>query len=597
MLLNERDVRFLLFEFLDTEALLERDRYKEHSREVFDGALDLARQLAEKFFAPYLTKGDQFEPRIVDGEVKLIPEAKQAWTAFAEAGYLGAHCDTNEGGLQLPEVILRACMAWFNAANVGLSAYPMLSIGVLNLIRSFGSSSQVARTLPHLITGKWSGTMALTEAAQGSALGDIKTYAIAQTDGSFRVFGAKMFISAGDHDLTENIIHMVLARIKGAPQGAKGISLFMVPKFLIERDGRIGARNDVVVTGLLHKMGWRQTSSTMLNFGEHDGAYAELLGEPHKGLGYMFQMMNEARIGVGLFATGLAYRAYQQSLDYARSRPQGRLPSNRDVDSPQVMLIEHADIRRLLLTQKVYAEGALALCLYAASLFEDESTAPDQERRTHASLLLDLITPIVKSWPSRYGCIGNDLAIQVYGGAGYTKDHPVELLYRDQRLNPIHEGTEAIHALDLLRRKIAQGDGRALDLLSFKIAETVAEAKQISNLSDMAAALESRYTLLMKTTGELMTQIRADCDAGLANATVFLDFFGRVIVAWIWIKQALAAQRALEALRSNPDNDFYLGKLRAARFYIEWELPVVEQQAALLISGNQVPAEMLGSWF
>jgi alkylation response protein AidB-like acyl-CoA dehydrogenase len=453
-LLNDRDIAFQLYEVLDTEALLARAPYADHSRAVFDATLATARTVAEKYFANHNAKGDANEPSFDGERVHLIPETRAAWEAFVEAGFLAAHETLEEGGAQLPEVIFRVVMAYIDAANISTAAYPFITIGVINLLRAFGSAEQKARYLPLLMSGRANGTMALTEPAQGSALGDIKVTAEPAADGSYRLFGQKMFISCADHDITGNVIHMVLAKIRGAPPGVKGISLFIVPKYLVGEDGSPGARNDVAVAGLNHKMGYRNATNTVLNFGERDGAVGYLVGEPHQGLGYMFQMMNEARIGIGLGAAAIAYQGYNLSLDYARNRPQGRLPSCSDPTSPQVMLVEHADVRRLLLAQKVYAEGGLFMCLYASSLFEDQHSAPDPGRRERAALLLDLITPIVKSWPSRYGCLGNDHAIQILGGAGYMREYGAEQLYRDQRLNPIHEGAEAIHGIDLLGRKV-----------------------------------------------------------------------------------------------------------------------------------------------
>jgi butyryl-CoA dehydrogenase len=419
-LLNERELSFQLYEMLDTEALLQRPRYADHDRAVFDATLSTARSIAANYLAPHNHKGDANEPTFDGEKVTLIPETKAAWDALAAAGFHAAHHDVEDGGLQLPEVLLRTCMAYFNAANIASAGYSFLTIGSANLVKSFASEALRQRFLPPMLDGRYSGTMALTEPGQGSALGDIRTTAHPAEDGSYRVFGQKMFISGGDHELTDNIVHMVLARIEGAPAGVKGISLFLVPKFLVDEDGTIGARNDVALAGLLHKMGYRNTTSTVLSFGEKGGAVGYLVGEANKGLVYMFQMMNEARIGVALGASALAYQSYIHALDYARERPQGRLPSSKDPLASQVRIVEHADVRRMLLQQKVYAEGSLALCLYASSLFEDAHTAPEQSAREDAGELLDLLIPMVKSYPSKYGVIASDLGIQILGGSGIT---------------------------------------------------------------------------------------------------------------------------------------------------------------------------------
>lgn len=596
-LLNERDLEFLLYEFLDTEQLTERPRYCDHSKEVFDSILDTARTVAERYFAPHNAKGDAQEARFVNGEIDIIPETRAAWKAFADAGFLAAHYDEQDGGYQLPEIILRAAMAYFNAANISDTGYPFLSIGAGNLIHTFGSEEQKSRYLPAMREGRFSGTMALTEPDQGSALGDLKTVARAAGDGSYRLFGKKMFTSCGDHPLTENIVHLVLARIEGAPSGVKGISLFICPKYLVNDDGSLGERNDVVLAGLLHKMGYRNTTTTVLNFGEQDGAIAYLVGEPNNGLKYMFRMMNEARIGVGLGAASLAYQGFNASLDYARQRPQGRLPSSKDPDSPQVPIIQHADVRRMLLAQKAYAEGSLALCFYACSLHEDSQTAAAAEDRQLALEALDLLTPIVKSWPGRYGLLANELAIQVLGGSGYTRDYPVEQYYRDNRLNPIHEGTEAIHGLDLLGRKVAQNQGRAFSWFLDRIDACVSEVESIPAISDMAALLANAAEQLKDVTGPLLDRMALDPDIALANATVYLDVFGRVTAAWIWLQQAVVAARALNEALPESEQHFYQGKIQAARYYLYWELAENSSKIELLNRVDDIPYRMQDAWF
>nr|WP_284500498.1 acyl-CoA dehydrogenase [Microbulbifer sp. GX H0434] len=596
-LLNERDIEFLLYEFLDTGKLLERPRYREHSIEIFNATLQTARTVAEKYFANHNAKGDAQEPTFDGEQVHLIEETKQAWDAFADAGFLAARYDFDEGGLQLPEVILRASLATISAANVASAGYPFLTLGAANLVHSFADEKLKAQFLPPMMDGRFAGTMALTEPDQGSALADIRTGAEPVKDGSYRIRGQKMFISGGDQSMTDNIVHMVLAKIKGAPAGVRGISLFLVPKFLLDENGNPSARNDVKLAGLLHKMGYRNTTSTVLSFGEAHGAVGYLVGEPHKGLSYMFQMMNEARIGVGVGAAVLGYQGYNHSLQYAKERPQGRLPSNRDPQSKQVPIIRHADVRRMLLMQKSYVEGGLALCLYASSLFEDQQTGDTEEQRQRAAALLDLLTPVVKSWPSKYGLKANELAIQVLGGSGYIREYPLEQLYRDNRLNPIHEGTEGIQAIDLLGRKVPAGNLASYQLLQAEIRSTVMQARDNDGLTALAAALEAALQQLDRVTLSLQGQLQREADRGLANASLYLDVFGRVVVAWIWLRQALVADTALATSPTGDDENFYRGKLQAARFYIEWELPEIGAQVTLLESGNSVPFEMEDNWF
>lgn len=596
-LLNERELNFQLYELLDTEALLQRPRYAEHDRAVFDATLATARGIAAEFFAPHNQKGDANEPTFDGEKVTLIPETKAAWDAFAAAGFLAAHHDVKDGGLQLPEVILRASMAYFNAANIATVAYSFLTIGAANLVKSFAGDDLRQRFLPPMLDGRFSGTMALTEPGQGSALGDLRTSARPADDGSYRIHGQKMFISGGDHDLTDNIVHMVLARIEGAPAGTRGISLFLVPKFLVNPDGSLGARNDVALAGLLHKHGYRNTTSTVLSFGEQGGAVGYLMGEANKGLSYMFQMMNEARIGVALGASSLAYQSFIHALDYARQRPQGRLPGAKDPLSPQVRIVEHTDVRRMLLQQKVYAEGSLALCLYASSLFEDAHSAESAEARHDAWELLDLLIPMVKSYPSKYGVIASDIGIQILGGSGYIREYPLEQFYRDNRLNPIHEGTEGIHGLDLLGRKLQQNDGAGYRQFLQQVRLSLAEAGRDERCAPLAYLLMGALDKLQIVTESLLKQVAVNPNRGLANATPYLDMFGRVLVGWVWLRMALVASRALHVGATGSEADFYYGKLQAARYFMDWELSVIDTQAPLLISANRTSFDMQDQWF
>ena len=425
--LNPRDLDFLLYELLKVEELTERPPFADHSRETFEAAIETARKIAEERFLPLYRETDLHEPRIVEGRVEMIPSVKEALDAAAEAGFIAAHKPFEQGGMQLPWTVAQAALAHFKAANIGIFAYHFLTIVAANMIDAFGNEAQKARYLEALLAGRFYGTMALTEPQAGSSLADIRTSAEPTEAGHYLLKGSKIFISCGAHELSENIVHLVLARIKGAPPGVKGISLFIVPRYRMEGDGRAG--NDITLTGLIHKMGYRGTTSTMLQFGEKGECRGELLGEPHMGLSYMFRMMNEARIGVGLGAACLGYVGYLNALDYARNRPQGRKPDAKDPSRPPIAIIEHADVKRMLLAQKAYVEGALALCFYAARLIDEQRTAPEVEARRKAGLLLELLTPIVKAWPSDYGAEANSLAIQVLGGYGYTRDYPgIEIL-------------------------------------------------------------------------------------------------------------------------------------------------------------------------
>ena len=597
-ILNEREMTFLLYEFLNTQQLLSRRRYAEHSVEIFDATLATAKTIATKYFANHYSEADRKEPTFDGENVSIIPEVKEAWDHFSAAGFLAAHYDFEDGGMQLPEVISRASMAYFNAANIATTAYPFLTIGAANLINSFASEKQKELFLAPMREGRFSGTMALTEPGQGSALADIKTLARPVDDGSYRIFGNKMYISGGDQNITENIVHLVLAKIAGAPVGVKGISLFICPKFLVDDEGSLGEQNDVALAGLLHKMGYRGTTSTVLNFGEKEGAVGYLVGEPHRGLGYMFQMMNESRISVGMGAAALGYQGFQFSLQYARERPQGRLPSSKDPSSDQVKIIEHADIRRMLLAQKVYSEGAMAICLYAASLSEDSHTAEVESERTAASRMLDLITPVVKTWPSKYCVAANDLAIQVLGGAGYTREYPIEQYYRDNRLNPIHEGTEGIQGLDILGRKLSSDGGQAFKKLIEGINMTVELVNPVTQCSAFAGPMRHACGLLCEVTDILQEKMLSDPDIALANATVYLDMFGHVLAAWLWLRQACVADNALrKGGLSSVDENFYRGKIQAAHFFFDWEVPKINTRANLLLGFDRTPFDMRDEWF
>ncbi|MFP5369660.1 MAG: acyl-CoA dehydrogenase [Actinomycetes bacterium] len=592
LILSRRDLDFLLHEWLGVASLTERPRFTEHSRETFDAVLDLAERIATDHFAPHNRTADENEPRMVDGRVQLIPEVAKALQVFADAGLMAGSFDEEYGGMQLPHTVGQAVFAWFKAANIGTSAYPFLTMGNARLLLAHGSQEQIDTYVRPELEGRWFGTMALSEPQAGSSLGDITTRAEPQDDGTYRLTGNKMWISGGDHELTENIVHLVLAKIPGGPPGVKGISLFIVPKFLVEADGSLGERNDVVLAGLNHKMGYRGTTNTLLNFGEgvhtpggRAGAVGHLVGEQHRGLSYMFHMMNEARIGVGMGATVLGYTGYLHALEYARTRTQGRPVTSKDPATAPVPIIEHADVRRMLLAAKSYVEGGLALGLYCARLVDEEQTAETEQDRARAHLLLDVLTPIAKAWPSQWGPVADDLAIQVHGGYGYTRDYPVEQFYRDNRLNPIHEGTQGIQALDLLGRKVVMQGGAGLALLGDTIATTTARAAG-TEWADFAADLDAAVDRLGSVTAALWHT--GDPDVALANAHVYLEAAGHLVVAWLWLEQVLAC--------GSSRSDFHEGKRQAARFFWRWELPTVHRRFDLLESLDRTVLDTSPAW-
>ena len=591
---------FLLYDWLDAESLNQRERFGDHSRETFDAVLDTCERIAREKYAPFNRTVDTQEPHF-DGEKVILPQATHdAHKAFVDSGMMSAAQDYDIGGMQLPYTLSAAANCFFAMASVSIGSN-MLTSGNANLLMVHGTEMQKEVFAKNEFSGRWAGTMCLSEPQAGSSLSDVVTRAV--PDGAdfqndplgprYRLTGNKMWISSGDHELTENIVHIVLAKIpdengKLVP-GTRGISLFIVPKKMVDTAGNLtGQRNDVALAGLNHKLGWRGTTNTLLNFGEgkypvdqRAGAVGYLVGSAGKGLHCMFHMMNEARIGVGTAATMLGMAGYYASLDYAKARPQGRLmkkPTDgatagpgaavKDSASPQVRIIEHADVRRMLLAQKAYCEGALALELYCAKLVDEQKTGGAQGA-DDARLLLEVLTPIAKSWPSEWCLEANSLAIQVHGGYGYTRDFPVEQYWRDNRLNMIHEGTHGIQAADLLGRKVLMEGGHGLKLLAGRMTDTARRASEVPSLADHAKAL---LTALQRigTATEAAWSTGNPNDA-LANAVPYMQAFGHTVLAWIWLD---VAHRTLE-VDATQSNAATAGRVGAAAYFFHYELPKI----------------------
>ncbi|MEQ9318817.1 MAG: acyl-CoA dehydrogenase [Polyangiaceae bacterium] len=580
-----RDLEFLLYDVTEVERLCARSRFAGHSRATFDAMIGAALRLAEASFESHAAAVDEREPTWDGERVHLIDAVGVALKAFVEGGYLSASFPEEDGGLGLPYVVSQAMMSVFYAANPSTAAYPLLTAGAANLLRAFGSDEQKKRFMRPMLEGRFFGTMCLSEPQAGSSLSDVRCIAHPQADGTYHVVGDKMWISGGEHDLSETIVHLVLARLPDAPAGVKGISLFIVPKHHVGPDGSGGERNGVQLTGLNHKMGYRGTVNTALAFGTDAPAVGHLVGEPHHGLRYMFHMMNEARVAVGLGASMLGYAGYRYSLDYARERTQGRHPDKRDASSAPVPIIEHADVRRMLLTQKALAEGGLALSLHCARLIDEMATACDDAERQRAHDLLEILTPIAKAWPSDHGPKANDLAIQILGGYGYTRDYPVERYYRDNRLNPIHEGTNGIQSLDLLGRKVTMGGGRAFQLLVLTMRAAIDRCRgagasdEVEELGDALGAALDRVTETTATLGGVA--MKGEVRRFLANSYEYLLMLGHTVIAWMWLEQAAVAVARRQSADVH-DRPFYEGKIRAALFFTRYELPRTERQAALL---------------
>lgn len=577
-IVDRRDLDFVLYEMLDAGRLLGHGRFAAFDRDAIRQILDTAQHLAEDRFLPVAALVDAEEPQFVDGGVRMPGAAAEALRAYAEAGFCALPFPEDAGGLQAPWFLHTAVSGMFFAANTAVANYAFLTIAAANLLAAFGSPGLKALYLPRMLAGDWFGTMCLSEPQAGSSLGDIRTTAVPAGDGLYGIRGTKMWISGGEQTITENIVHMVLAKLPDAAPGTRGISLFLVPKRRLGPEGAPGAGNNIALAGLNHKMGQRGTTNCLLNFGETGDCLGHLIGEPGRGIEYMFHMMNEARIGVGHAATMAGLAGYLHSAAYAMERTQGRPLAQRDPAMPQVPIVQHADVRRMLLAQKAAVEGAQALCLYCATLVDAQAIAPDARARGTAAALLGLLTPVVKSWPSEHCLEANKWAIQILGGYGYTRDHPLERLYRDNRLNHIHEGTFGIQGLDLLNRKIAGDGGQTLALLTGMMRETVAEALPHHRLADAAARLSGAVDVLDETAQALL-----GCDdvaLRSANATLFLDAFGHVVIGWIWLRQAVTAAAALTALPGK-DAAFYDAKLRACDYFHRYELPLARARLAL----------------
>ncbi len=565
-----RNLRFLLYEVMRAERLAAWPRFAEYDRESFDLMLDTALRLSSDLLFPALRELDQNPPRFEDGRVLVQPLARAFLGQAGEGGWVGATFDYEHGGLQLPIMINTACNYMFCAANYSASVYVGLTTGAARLILSYGSEELQETYVPSMLEGRWQGTMALTEPQAGSSLADVAVSAAPTEQGHYLITGQKIFISAGDHDGADNVVHLMLARIKGAPAGIKGISLFVVPKLRPE-DGEL-VSNDLATAGLFHKLGYRGCPIVQLSMGENGDCRGWLVGEPHRGLAYMFQMMNESRISVGKAASAVASAAYYASLQYAKERLQGRPVGDKDPTQPPVPLIRHADVKRMLLLQRAVVEGSLSLILQAAWYADLSAHGPESERED-ASLLLDLITPVVKSYPSEMGILATSAGLQILGGYGYTDEFPLEQLYRDIRIHPIHEGTTGIQGMDLLGRKVRMHQGRGLKLFVEELNRDIAATDGVEELAPCAARLQQALGLLRRAT-EAKTALAAEgeIENSLADATLYLELFGLVAVAWQWLKQGLAASRALAGETSQAESDFYYGKLATMRYFFAYEL-------------------------
>jgi alkylation response protein AidB-like acyl-CoA dehydrogenase len=588
---SRRNLDFLLYEAHNVEALSEFELFKKHSKDVYDMVLDAAGQLAEKELYPFLKEMDRKEPQFVNGHVKVHPQVKKLMKEFGDGGWISADSPEKFGGQQLPLMVTSCAQFIFGTANYSASVFPFLSAGAARLIENFGTDELQNQYIPKMYNGTWQGTMAMTEPNAGSSLSDITTSAEPLDDEGtvFNIKGQKTYISAGDHDGVDNVVHLMLARVKGAAAGTKGISLFVVPQkrySVGEKGVENEIDNDVVTSGLFHKMGYKGAPIVQLSMGAKNACFGYLVGEQNKGLSYMFQMMNEARMAVGLSAASIASSAYYASLEYAKERPQGRLPDSKDITGAQINIIEHADVKRMLLFQKAVVEGSHSLLMQCAHYADMARAGKDASKEIYR-LVLDLLTPVAKSYPSEMGILSTSAAVQVLGGAGYCSDFPVEQYYREMRIHTIHEGTTGIHGLDLLGRKIVMGGGIAFRAFTEEVAKVVKKAKlEIPEMAPYAQRLDDTLFRLQNVTMKLSTMaMKEKKEVFLSDATLYLEVFGIVAIAWQWLHMANVAQVALE---ENPEDAFYQGKIHTMRYFFEYELPKTEGLIARLNSSDNV---------
>lgn len=588
---SEKNLEFLLYDVFNGESLLAYPTFADHSKEMFDMILQTALKIGKGLLHSCLVEMDKNPPRLVDGKVLVHPLMKDILQEFGEGGWISATAPAEAGGQQLPHTVNLLSSFIFAAANYSASAYPMLTTEAALLIHAYGSDELKERYVPPMFAGKWQGTMALTEPQAGSSLSDISTGAEPTDQGYYKIRGQKIFISGSEHDGVENVVQLLLARIKGAPAGVKGISLFVVPNKRFDENGGL-VPNDVNVSGIYHKLGYRGCPINQLSLGEEDDCRGWLVGEPGKGLSYMFQMMNAARLGVGAGAAAIASAAYYASLEYARERPQGRRTTEKDPLKPQIPIIEHADVKRMLLFQRSVVEGSLSLILQCC-VYYDLSHAQGGEEGQRCSLLLDLLTPVAKSYPSEMGVQSVSQGLQILGGYGYCDEFPLEQFYRDVRIHPIHEGTTGIHGITLLGRNVGLMGGKVYALYLEEIGRTIESAGKHENLAPYAGDLARALEKLSGVTAHLMDVAKEKGpDVFLSDATLYLELFGIVTIAWQWLKQACAASDKLFEGASGDDERFLQGKLYTFRYFFEYELPKTEGLVTRLMKADGLCACM-----
>ncbi len=587
---SKENLKFLLHEVFDVAELCKRDAFKEHTPENFDMILDAADSMATNHLRPILVEMDRNPPYLENGKIKVHPKMGALMKKFGDDGWISMSAPHTYGGQQLPFTILQASAFIMAAANYSTIAYPFLTTGAAHLIEVFCTKDLQDTYIPKMYSGAWQGTMALTEPQAGSSLSDVVTSAKPTGNGHYLIKGQKVFISCGDHDGCENIVHLMLARIEGAPAGTKGISLFVVPQKRLDENGKL-VSNDVNTVGVFHKMGYHGAPIAHLMMGEKDDCRGYLVGEAHKGLSYMFHMMNEARIGVGLQATAIASAAYYNSLEYANVRLQGRKLNEKDPAKPQTAIINHADVKRLLLFQKAVVEGSLSLVMQATSYYDKWASGEGEEKENNF-LKLEILTPMVKSYPSEMSILTTSAGVQVFGGYGYTKEYLAELFFRETRIHTIHEGTTAIHGMDLLGRKVMMQGGKATMLLMQEVMEDIETAKKHESLKPYADTLSKKLLKLQEITMHLMSVAQSKGpETFLSDATLYLEAFGILAIGWQWLKMGTKTEELKQAGTKNYSAEFLDSKIYTLQYFFEYEVPKTEGLFTRLLSTNRVTLE------
>ena len=577
-------LKFLLFYVHDVKEVLSQEHFAEYDEDSIEMFIDSVKDFADKEMYPFFKEMDENPAHFKEGEIIVHPQINKYMRQAGDMGFIGAPFSYDAGGLQMPSMAINASAFIQEAANNHMPGYVGLTLGAAELIVHFGDKGLNETFVPKMISGEWGGTMCLTEPQAGSSLSDIVTSAEPSGD-AYKIHGQKIFISGGDYQGAENIVHLVLARIKGAPAGTKGISLFVVPKNRPTANDELES-NDVTTVADFQKMGQKGYCTTHLFFGDTNDCTGWLVGEPNQGLKYMFLMMNGARIAVGRGAAAIATAAYHASLNYANERPQGRelqRTGKKDVTQGQTLIVNHPDVRRMLLSQKVVSEGSLSLVFLTSKYHDLSISVSSEEERAKYKLLLEILTPVVKTYPSEMGITSVNNGVQVLGGYGFCSDYILQQYLRDISISAIYEGTTGIQSQDLLGRKITMENGKALVLLSEEIKQSIKKAMTYEALAPYAQKLGAKLELTQSVLQSLMGfAMQGDYQRFLADATPFMEFFSTIVIAWQWLDIAASAQQAMVTGNKKNSDEFLEGKIHAMKFYYKYELPKTTGLAELL---------------